>query len=111
MEMAKQIKFEYKGQDYTLEFTRNTARQLENTGFKLEDIGNKPNIAIPLLFQASFLVHHKRIKQPLVNEIYNRLPNKDELIAKLAEMYGDTVNTLLADPEDDEGNIDWEGNW
>ena len=36
--MAKQIRFEFEGTDYTLEFTRNSIRQMESKGFKINDI-------------------------------------------------------------------------
>ena len=35
-----------------------------------------------------------------------------ERIRKIAEMYNETVETLVDEPEDgDEGNISWKSNW
>lgn len=40
--MAKTLGFTYKGVDYTLEFTRKTVSRMEQDGFSIGDIGEKP---------------------------------------------------------------------
>ena len=107
--MSKQIKFKYDGLEYTLEYSRATAQQIEKAGFSLEQLQVQPNVQIPLLIQGAFLAHHRRIKDETMNAIIKRLAGKDELIAKLVEMYADTTQTLFDDP--DEGNLEWEANW
>jgi len=107
--MSKQIKFKYDGLEYTLEYSRNTAQQIEKAGFSLEQLQIQPNVQIPLLIQGAFLAHHRRIKEETLNAIIKRLAGKEELIAKLVEMYADTTQTLFDDP--DEGNLEWEANW
>ena len=107
--MSKQIKFKYDGLEYTLEYSRATAQQIEKAGFSLEQLQVQPNVQIPLLIQGAFLAHHRRIKDETMNAIIKRLAGKEELIAKLVEMYADTTQTLFDDP--DEGNLEWEANW
>ena len=107
--MSKQIKFKYEGLEYTLEYSRATAQQVEKAGFSLEQLQVQPNVQIPLLIQGAFLAHHRRIKDETMNAIIKRLAGKEELIAKLVEMYADTTQTLFDDP--DEGNLEWEANW
>lgn len=106
--MAKQIKIKFNDEEYILEYSRNTAKVMERAGFDVNAIGTMPNIQIPLLFQGAFLTHHKRLKEAEINAIWKQLKGKEELITKLAEMYGDTANTLLDEPEGEEGNASWE---
>lgn len=108
--MSKQITFKFDGMEYTLEYSRATAQQVEKAGFSLEQLQVQPNIQIPLLIQGAFLAHHKRIKEETLNTIVKRLAGKEELIAKLVEMYADTTQTLFDDPGE-EGNVQWEANW
>lgn len=109
--MAKTINFSYKDVDYTLEYNRRSIEKMEQSGFRLEDIGNKPATNIPKLFAGAFLMHHKFVKTELIDEIFSMLPNKEELFQKLVEMYEEPLNALLTDPEGDEGNLTWGANW
>ena len=108
--MATQITVTYKGEKYTLEYTRMTARAVESQGFVLDDISTKPNTMIPLLVHGAFLRHHRDVKQKLIDEIYSNLVNKvgkegeDGFIGVLADMYAECANTLMNDNEVDEGN-------
>lgn len=108
--MAKTVSFDYKNTHYTLGFNRNTAVLLEQQGFKTEELGDKPNIMIPMLFMASFAQYHRGIKRNLVDEIYSKFSNKSELVKALVEAYVETSNTLFDEPEGDEGNLTWEQN-
>lgn len=109
--MSKQIRFKYEDTEYVLEYSRATAQQIEKAGFSLEKLKEQPNIQLPMLIQGAFLCHHRRIKDETLNTIINKLAAKEELIAKLVEMYADTTQTLFDEPNNDEGNLDWEANW
>ena len=109
--MSKQLTFSYDGKEYTLEFTRKTVTEMERKGFVASDVSEKPMTALPALFAGAFLAHHRFVKQETVDAIYAKLSNKEDLIGKLAEMYNDPIEKLLADPEDDEGNVAWTANW
>ena len=108
--MSTKITISYKNSDYTLEFSRATAAQIEDQGFILDQIAEKPVKMIPLLVYGAFLKHNRGIKRSLVDEIYDKLINKagDEetqgFIATLAEMYAETVQTLTDTKPVDEGN-------
>lgn len=108
--MSTKINVTYKDKDYTLEFSRTTAAQIEEQGFVLDQITEKPVKMIPLLVYGAFLKHNRGIKRSLVDEIYENLINKagDEetqgFIAVLAEMYAETVQTLTDTKPVDEGN-------
>ena len=109
--MAKQINFDYEGEHYTLEFTRNTIKMMESRGFLANDIQNKPMTVLPELFAGSFLAHHRSVKRDTIDRIYHLMPNKTELIEKLGEMYSAPLETLFDEPDGNEGNIMWEASW
>lgn len=109
--MAKQLRFTYDGKDYTLEFTRRTVAEMEKKGFIASDITDKPMTMLPALFAGAFLAHHRFIKEDVINDIYSKLTNKEDLIGKLAEMYNEPILTLVEEPEEAEGNLDWTATW
>lgn len=109
--MAKQLKFEYDGIEYTLEYTRKTVAQMEANGFIAREVDDKPMSTLPALFEGAFLAHHKWIKKEKVDEIYEHIPDKGELIGKLAEMYNEPIMSLVAEPENPEGNVNWTTNF
>lgn len=107
--MAKQLTFTFNGKDYTLEFTRNSVRQMEKDGFIASEIDSKPMTVLPALFAGAFLAHHRFEKKAVIDEIYSKLKDKQLLIERLAEMYNEPISSLLDEPE--EGNLDWTPNW
>lgn len=111
--MAKTLKFKGNdGREYTLEFTRDSIRSMERSGFVISEIDSKPMTVLPRLFSGAFLAHHKFVKQETIDEIYKKLTKKSELIEKLAEMYNETIESLVEEPDEgDEGNIEWEASW
>ena len=110
--MSKQISFSYKGTDYTLEFNRKTVQAMERDGFMVQDIEAKPMTALPMLFAGAFRMHHKFAKRELIDEIYAAMPNKEDLIQKLADMYNEPLMTLLNEPEEgSEKKVEWKATW
>lgn len=109
--MAKQLTFTYDGKDYTLEFTRRTVAEMEKKGFIASDITDKPMTTLPALFAGAFLVHHRFVKEDIINDIYSKLTKKEDLIGKLAEMYNEPILALVEEPEKAEGNLDWTATW
>lgn len=108
--MSTKITVTYKSRDYVLEFSRNTVKQIEDQGFILDQLGDKPATMIPLLVYGAFMKNNRGIKRSLVDEIYENLINKvgdegkDGFIGVLAEMYAETVSSLMDDNPVDEGN-------
>jgi hypothetical protein len=110
--MAKQLNFEYNGKDYTLEYTRESVKQMEREGFVANDIVSKPMNTLPKLFAGAFKAHHRfDVKQKQIDEIFELFTNKQALIEKLAEMYAEPMEALM-DNDSVEGNaIAWEANF
>lgn len=110
--MAKQITFTYEDKDYTLEFTRRTVKQMEDEGFVAQDIDSRPMTLLPALFAGAFKAHHRFVKQDVIDKIYEGLPNKEDLIGKLAEMYNEPIMALMEEPDDKKvKNVEWTTNW
>jgi len=110
--MAKQIIFEFEGKEYVLEFTRKSIEMMERQGFVASDIVEKPMTTLPALFAGAFLAHHRNVKKELIDEIFSKMTNKEELIRKLAEMYNEPIMALMDEPgPNDEGNVKWEASF
>lgn len=109
--MAKQIIFEFDGNEYTLEFTRRSIEIMERQGFLASDVTDKPMSTLPALFAGAFIAHHRYVKKDIVDRIFERMTNKQELISKLAEMYHEPILALVDEPEEAEGNVSWEASF
>ena len=109
--MAKTLTIKYNDSEYTLEFTRKSIEILEKRGFKIADIQEKPVSTLPMLFAGAFIAHHKFAKPEVIEEIFSKLKNKEELLGKLAEMYNEPILAMMDEPEESEGNLDWETSW
>lgn len=109
--MAKQLSFNYDGKEYCLEFTRKSVELMEKNGFKASDIDDKPMTTLPALFAGAFLANHRYVKKEVVDAIFSKMTNKGELIGKLAEMYNEPIMTLVDEPDEDEGNVNWTASW
>ena len=109
--MSKQLRFTYQDKQYVLEYTRKSVEMMEKQGFVASEIKDKPMTTLPALFAGAFLANHRFIKQEVVDEIFSKMTNKSDLIGKLAEMYNEPIMTLIDDPEEAEGNLDWTASW
>lgn len=104
---VNQINFDYNGKHYCLEYTRETVKQLEAAGFTISDIDDKPATRIEQLWAGAFLANHRKTSSTIVRELYGKMKDKESLLRKLAEMYNATLQYLMPDDEDDEGNVEW----
>ena len=109
--MSKQVRFTYDDKEYCLEFTRKSVETMERQGFVADDIRTKPMLTLPALFRGAFLANHSSVKRDKIDEIYNKMTNKGELIGKLAELYNEPILALVDEPEENEGNLDWTASW
>lgn len=109
--MAKQLVFTYDDKQYTLEFTRKTIAEMEKNGFVANEVEAKPMTTLPALFRGAFLAHHKFEKKDVIDKIFSKMTNKEDLIGKLAEMYSEPILSLIEDPVESEGNVNWTPNF
>ena len=101
----KKINFKFEDTEYTLCFTKRTVQALEASGFNIQDIDSKMATTIPLLFAGAFKAKHPFVKQDKIDAIYAALPNKTDLLSALVECYSETIEGLLAEPEEGKGNV------
>ena len=109
--MSKQLNFEYKGIQYTLEYTRKSVEQMEREGFVAEDIRTKPMTMLPTLFAGAFKAHHRFVKSDVIEEIFSKMSDKEKLIGKLAEMYNEPIMALIDEPAASSENLTWTQSW
>ena len=109
--MSKQLKFNYNGTEYTLEFTRRTVEQMEREGFVAEEVKTKPMTMLPTLFAGAFKAHHRFTKPEVIDEIFSKMTNKADLIGRLAEMYNEPLAALVDEPAESSGNLTWTQSW
>ena len=107
--MSTTITVTYNQQSYVLEYSRNSVKAMEQQGFVLDQVGDKPMTMVPILVYGAFMKNNKGIKRSLVDEIYEHIVDKvgdgeDGFIQVLLEMYAETVNTLTGNSSVDEGN-------
>jgi hypothetical protein len=106
--LASKINLTYDDNVYTLEFTRRTVAIMENQGFEPEKLISKPMSMLPMLFRGAFFANHPNTKHKLIDTIFEKVSNKENLLAQLADMYRDTLYSLWDEKEDGEGNATWE---
>ena len=108
--MSTKITVNYQDKDYTLEFSRQSVRQMEAQGFVASQVEDKPMTMIPLLVRGAFYKNHRGLSSEKIDEIYDNLSNKmgegeeTGFIVELIKMYAETLNTLMADKKGKEGN-------
>ena len=100
------------GNEYTLQYNRRSIETMERQGFRVSDLAAYPMTMFPTLFKGAFLMHQRMISSKKVDDLFDAIPDKDRLLEKLAEMYNEPLEALMAGAEDDEGNAPtWEANW
>lgn len=104
--MATTITFTYDDKEYCLEYTKRTVKQMEDRGFVPSKIIESPMTYLPELFRGAFLANHQYTNRKIIDEIYDKMKGKAELVNVLVEMYNEPIKALTE--ESDEGNgIEW----
>ena len=81
--MSTKISLSYEGKDYTLEYTRQSVKTMENRGFVAGKILDAPMTVLPDLFYGAFLANHKYIDRKVVDEIFDKMLDKKALVETL----------------------------
>ena len=94
------IVFEHKGTQYTLEYSRDAVKQMERSGFNIENAGSQPVTSLLVLFKGAFIAHHPRTSQTVIDEIWENLGDKEGLFEALANLYNEPIEALMKEPEE-----------
>ena len=102
--MASKINFTYGDKDYCLTFTKASVKAMEDRGFAPSKILEAPVTYLPDLFYGAFRANHPFISRKLVDEIFDKMKGRAELVNTLIEMYNEPIKALTEEKEGDEGN-------
>lgn len=94
------------GVKYTLEFNRKVVESMERRGFKLDM--DFPNSNIKELWRGAFQMHHRGMMPEKIDKIWDEQKKKDDLLGVLVKLYMKPLETLMAEPDEDDGNPTWE---
>lgn len=100
------------GDVYELTFTRESAEATERAGFEVAEYLDRKGLLknSKALFTGAFIARNRGIKRRIVDELYNSIGNKEELMGALLEMYLETTQSLIGNVEEEKGakNATWE---
>ena len=86
------------GDEYVLEFDRETIRWAENRGFDISDVGKFPMTKLPELFYYAFRMHHKNVSREKTDRIlFDYLGGMpDGMAERLGALYSAPFEALTA---------------
>lgn len=86
------------GEEYTLEFNRESIRFAEARGFDISDVGKYPMTKLPELFYYAFRMHHKSVSREktdrILFEYLGGMP--DGMAERLGALYSAPFEALTA---------------
>lgn len=111
----KKIELTYMGKQYTLEFNRRTVLKLEKAlraeGINLVDMTENENVnplelvsIVDTVFTYAFKMHHPNATQDVIDTIFEKMGNKEQLSGVLFEIMTAPINALA---DNKEGEITW----
>ncbi len=103
---ATSIKLEYNGETYILEYSKRAITIMEDQGFRIGDIDDKPMTSLLLLFKGAFIKNHRTVSEALVEEIYDHCEDVDKMISTLMDMYMEAFEGVRTE-DDDTKKANW----
>lgn len=100
------IKFSYNRKEYTLRFSRTSVMRMEQSGFDITQLEGRPYSAMITLFRGAFIAEHPDTKSKVIDQIWDNMPNKDDLINALIDLYQEPFNALMEEP-DEAKKVSW----
>ena len=105
--MATTISFTYEGRDYCLEFTKESIKEMEKQGFRANEVLEAPMSMLPELFAGAFKAHHKYTNRKIIDEIFDKMTDKRQLVDTLSQMYSEPISALMEESGDEGNKIAW----
>jgi len=84
------IEFEIENKKYTLEYSRDSIRKLEDRGYNFQELESKPITMMSVLFFGALLKHQPETNLEQSDELYKQVAD-DALMAELDNMFADCV--------------------
>lgn len=88
---------------YELTFTRDSVEATERAGFQIGQYTQMTNLLSNsrALFYGAFIARNKGIKRKVVDEMFQHIEDKEDLMGVLLEMFVDASKSLLATDTED----------
>lgn len=96
------IKLNLDNRTYELEFDKATVKWCDAQGLTVDNLSQYPMTYIPILVQGAFRKNHRYLSNSTIDDLYKRIPQKTEFIAKLMELYVEPINALMGSDETEE---------
>lgn len=97
---------------YELTFTRDSVEMTERNGFQIGEYTQMKNLLTnsKALFYGAFIARNRGINRKVVNEMFQHIEEKEDLMGILLEMFMDASKSLLATDTEDKNakNATWE---
>ena len=90
--------------EYKLAYTRNVVKVMDRK-FDLMSCVKTPLDGIPELFAGAFRAFCPTVDRKEIDEIWEDLPDKENLVKLLMEMYKEPIEAVLGEPK--EKNASW----
>lgn len=104
---ATKIEFEYKGKQYTLQFTADSLKKMESQGVDFTSFGTKILTAGETLFVGSFIANHPETPKSLAKEIYQEIKGEAEGGEALDDVLFEMFNEAVSEITQRRGNLGW----
>ena len=101
------LTFEYDGTNYVLEFTPDSLKQMERSGFSFAKMQENLLTSPEELFYGAFIANHRRTTRALREEIWNSMCEEDENGAYLTDIIGEMMNEAITELNSHSGNVKW----
>ena len=102
------IQFNYKGTDYTLEYTASSIKQMERNGFKFGKMDEIILTAPVELFVGAFIANHRSTPRKLREGIFEQLNGTSEDGGEeLTEILGTMLSEAIEELNSHQGNVKW----
>lgn len=101
------LTFEYDGQNYTLEFTPDSLKQMERGGFNFSRMQDAILTAPEELFYGAFIANHRRTTRSLREEIWKAMTDTDEEGNYLSDIIGEMMSEAINELNSHQGNVKW----
>lgn len=104
---ATKIEFEYKGKNYTLQYTADSLKKMEEQGVDFTALGKKILTAGETLFIGSFIANHPETPRSFAKEIYQEIKGEAEGGEALDDVLFEMFNEAIAEITQRSGNLGW----
>lgn len=102
------IEITYNKKTYDLEFDKETVTMLENRGFDINKVTERPTSQFPILFWGAFLKHNPKIKKGETDLMLGHFKDVPGMVSALIDLYNEPANKMFDEPEEDDPNA---GTW